>query len=103
MYAVVRTGGKQYKVSQGVLLNVERLEGEAGDVINLGEVLLLANGEQISIGSPVVAGASVKAEIIAHPRGEKKIIFKKNRRHGKQLTKGHRQELTRVKITEISA
>jgi len=103
MYAVVRTGGKQYKVAQGVQLNVERLEGEAGDVIDLGEVLLVANGDTVNIGKPIVDGASVKAEILGHPRGDKKVIFKKNRRHGKQLTKGHRQELTRVKVTEISA
>ena len=103
MFAVVRTGGKQYKVESGALLDIERIEGDAGSDIELSDVLLVADGSNIKVGQPCVEGAKVTATIVEQKRGPKKIIFKKIRRHGKQLKKGHRQELTRIQIGEISA
>ncbi len=101
MYAVVKTGGKQYRVQPGLVLEVERLAGEVGDAIELGEVLLVANDKGIQVGQPMVAGAKVQGEIIEQKRGKKLIIFKKLRRHGKRMKKGHRQELTRIRVKEI--
>lgn len=103
MFAVVRTGGKQYRVEKGDLVDIEKISGDKGQVITFGEILLVADGEQIRVGQPLVAGASVSAEIVEQKRGPKERIFKKIRRHGKQLRKGHRQELTRVRVTEITA
>jgi large subunit ribosomal protein L21 len=101
MYAVVRTGGKQYRIEPGTVFNIERLEGEAVQTIDLTEVLLLSNGEDIKVGTPLVSGARVQVEIVEQKRGPKLVIFKKIRRHGKRVKKGHRQELTRVKVKEI--
>lgn len=103
MYAVVKTGGKQYKVSQGTVLEVEKLIGSKGDAVLLEEVLLVADGDSIKVGQPLVAGAKVSAEIVAQKRTAKVTIFKKIRRQGKQLKKGHRQDVTRIKINEITA
>ena len=103
MFAVVRTGGKQYKVESGMVLDVERLAADQGEEVVLSDVLMLANGDDIKVGQPLVEGANVKAKIVEHKRGPKQIIFKKIRRHGKQLKKGHRQELTRIEIGDISA
>jgi large subunit ribosomal protein L21 len=103
MYAVVRTGGKQYRVETGTVFEVERLLGEKGDTVNLSEVLFVSSGEKVVVGTPLVAGAQVKVEIVEQKRGPKLKIFKKIRRHGKQLRKGHRQELTRVRVQEILA
>lgn len=102
MYAVVRTGGKQYKVETGSVVDVETLPGEAGDAITLEDVLLVGEGDEVRVGQPLVQGAAVKAKIIQHKRGPKLVIFKKIRRKGKQLKKGHRQELTRIRIEEIT-
>lgn len=102
MFAVVRTGGKQYRVEQGSVFDVEKLSGEVGDAVEFDEVLLIADGENVKVGRPVVEGAKIAAEIVAQHRGPKAIIFKKIRRHGKQLTKGHRQYLTRVRVKEIT-
>lgn len=99
MFAVVRTGGKQYTVKSGDVLNVEKLEGNAGDKVELGEVLM-AGGK---IGAPLLAGAKVTAEIMEQFRDDKVIIFKKKRRHNYRRKKGHRQYLTAIKITGISA
>lgn len=101
MYAVVKTGGKQYRVAANDLLQIERLPGEAGDLITLDEVLMLGDGANVTIGAPRVEGAAVAAEIVEQARGPKIIIFKKRRRQNYRRKKGHRQDLTIVRITEI--
>ena len=103
MYAVIRTGGKQYKIEQGSTFNVERLAGDVGQTVEISEVLLLNDGKDTKVGTPLVDGASVKLEIVSQIKGPKVRIFKKIRRQGKQLTKGHRQPLTSVKVAEINA
>ncbi|MCB0324268.1 MAG: 50S ribosomal protein L21 [Bdellovibrionales bacterium] len=103
MFAVVRTGGKQYRVEPGSVIDVEKLSGEVGDAVEFGEVLLIADGEKVSVGRPMLDGAKIAARIVAQHRGPKAVIFKKIRRHGKQLKKGHRQALTRVEVEEIRA
>ena len=100
MYAVVKTGGKQYKVAEGEQLAVEKLEGKVGDKVSLDEVLALG-GKKAQIGSPLVKGAKVKAEIVAQEKDDKVIIFKKKRRHNYRRKLGHRQMLTTLKITAI--
>ncbi|MBK7997835.1 MAG: 50S ribosomal protein L21 [Verrucomicrobia bacterium] len=101
MYAVIETGGKQYRVAPGDTLEVERLETEAGKPFTFDRVLLVANDGKVSVGTPTVASAKVVADVTEHLRGEKKIAFKMKRRKGYHRTVGHRQELTRVKITDI--
>lgn len=101
MYAVLETGSKQYRVTAGDTLEIERLEIEAGQPVTFDRVLLLSNDGQVKIGSPTVAAASVVADVVEHKRGEKKIAFKMRRRKGYHRTVGHRQELTVVKIKEI--
>lgn len=101
MYAVVETGGKQYRVAPGDTLEVERLEGDAGQSVTLGKVLFVGGDEKFSIGAPTVAKASVIADVVEHIRGDKKLTFKMKRRKGYHKTIGHRQELTRIKITDI--
>lgn len=101
MYAVIETGGKQYRVAPGDTLEVERIETEAGKPFTFDRVLLVANDGKVSVGTPTVASAKVVADVTAHLRGEKKIAFKMKRRKGYHRTVGHRQELTRVKITDI--
>jgi large subunit ribosomal protein L21 len=100
MFAVIRTGGKQYRVAAGETFEVERLPGEAGDQVAFSEVLMLG-GDAATVGSPLVAGASVAAEIVEQRRGPKIIIFKKRRRHNSRRKNGHRQDYTLVRITEI--
>ena len=102
MYAVIRTGGKQYKVAKDDVVSIEKLEGEAGAAVTFGEVLLVG-GESVKAGAPLVAGASVSAEILRQGKGEKVIAFKKRRRKDSRSKKGHRQCFTEVKITEIHA
>ncbi|MDX1974835.1 MAG: 50S ribosomal protein L21 [Rickettsiales bacterium] len=99
MFAVIRTGGKQYKVAAGDVIAVEKLTGDAGDKVELGEVL--AAGDKI--GAPFISGAKVLAEIVKQFRDDKVIIFKKRRRHNYRRKKGHRQSLTQIKITDIKA
>ncbi len=101
MYAVIETGGKQYRVAPGDTLEVERLETEAGKPFTFDRVLLVANDGKVSVGTPTVASAKVVADVTEHLLGEKKIAFKMKRRKGYHRTVGHRQELTRVKITDI--
>jgi large subunit ribosomal protein L21 len=101
MYAVVKTGGKQYRVEPGNVLDVERIEGSVGNVVTFSEVLLVEKDGKVTLGKPAVKGASVTAHITAQKRGPKLVIFKKLRRHGQQLKKGHRQELTTVRIESI--
>ena len=103
MYAVLETGSKQYRVSAGDRLEVERLAVEAGQPVTFDRVLLVSNDGRVSVGSPTVANASVVADVVEHIRGEKKIAYKMKRRKGFRKTIGHRQELTVVKIKEIKA
>ena len=102
MYAVIRTGGKQYRVSQGDTLRIEKLPGDVGSSVTFGEVLMLG-GEQLSIGKPLVKGAKVSAEIVAQDRAKKIIVFKMRRRKNYRRKNGHRQWFTEVKITGIGA
>ena len=103
MYAIIRTGGKQYQVEAGDRLRVEKLEGEVGATIELDEVLLLVDGESIQTGRPVLEGAKVLATIVEQGRQKKIIVFKKKRRKGYQVKKGHRQFYTALNIDTISA
>ncbi|HXF53182.1 MAG TPA: 50S ribosomal protein L21 [Hyphomicrobiaceae bacterium] len=101
MYAVIRTGGKQYRVSANDVLTLEKLEGEAGSKIEFTEVLMLGAGADVKVGKPTVPGAKVVAELLEQTRGPKLIAFKKRRRKNSRRKKGHRQDLTRVRITDI--
>lgn len=101
MYAVIETGGKQYRVAPGDTLEVERLAVEAGKPVTFDRVLMVAGDGRVTVGTPAVAAASVVADVVEHFRGEKKVTFKMKRRKGYHKTIGHRQELTRIKIAEI--
>ncbi len=101
MYAVLETGSKQYRVSAGDTLEVERLAVDAGQPVTFDRVLLVENDGKVSVGSPTVANATVVADVVEHIRGDKKLTFKLKRRKGYRKTIGHRQELTVVKIKEI--
>ena len=101
MYAVIKTGGKQYRVAADDKLQIEKLPGEAGDIVEFTDVLMVASDGSVEVGAPFVAGATVAAEIIGQVRGPKIIIFKKHRRKHFRRKNGHRQDLTSVKITEI--
>lgn len=103
MYAVVETGGKQYRVAPGDTLEVERLETNEGQPVTLNRVLLVAKENQLVVGKPTVANAAVLADVVEHFRGDKKLTFKMKRRKGYHKSIGHRQELTRIKITDIKA
>jgi large subunit ribosomal protein L21 len=102
MFAIVKTGGKQYRVAVGDQITVERLEGEVGSRVELADVLALGDTEAPAIGTPLVAGSAVKAKIVQQPRGTKVIVFKKKKRKNYRRKHGHRQELTVLKIEEIS-
>jgi large subunit ribosomal protein L21 len=101
MFAIVKTGGKQYRVAPGDQIVVERLEGNVGAEISLDQVLAISNGDSGVIGRPTLADASVRAQIIQQPRGTKVIVFKKKRRKNYRRKHGHRQELTVLRIEEI--
>ena len=101
MYAVIETGGKQYRVAPGDTLDVERLTAEAGKPVTFDRVLFAEKEGQYTVGAPTLASASVLAEVVEHFRGKKVTTFKMKRRKGYHKTIGHRQELTRVKISEI--
>jgi len=103
MYAVIKTGGKQYRVSPGDVLVVEKLDGEPGAAVAFGDVLLLGDGEAVTVGAPVIEGASVSATLVETRKGEKVKIFKKIRRQGYRRTRGHRQEETVLRVTGITA
>ena len=102
MYAVVRTGGKQYKVTKDAVLTVESLVGDVGSKLTLGEVLMLG-GDSPTIGAPLVKGASIACEILEHGQGEKVVAFKKRRRKNTHRKRGHRQHFTKLKVLEITA
>ncbi len=101
MLAVVKTGGKQYKVAPGEVIRVERLDGEPGSDIELSEVLMVIDGDQISIGQPLIENASVKARIIEHGKSKKVVVFKKKRRKGYKVKRGHRQHYSTIEIQEV--
>ncbi len=103
MYAVLKTGGKQYKVTPGDVLKVELLDGEKGATIELSDVLLVEKEGEIMLGRPTVAGAVVKAEILGQGRGKKVLVFKHKRRKSYRKMNGHRQGYTELKIKEINA
>jgi large subunit ribosomal protein L21 len=100
MFAVIKTGGKQYRVAADDLLKVEKIKGEPGEIVQFGEVLVVG-GDTATLGTPTVAGASVAAEVVEQGRGPKVIAFKKRRRKNSRRKRGHRQEFTLVRITEI--
>jgi large subunit ribosomal protein L21 len=102
MYAVIRTGGKQYKVQAGDLLVVEKLDGAAGDEISFGEVLLVGDGDKVTLGEPLVKGAAVTGALIETRKGDKVKIFKKIRRQGYRRTRGHRQLESVVRVTSVA-
>ena len=103
MFAVIRTGGKQYKVAEGDVLDVELIGAEAGNTAKFDEVLMVVNGDAVKVGQPTISGASVSAEVIGEVKGDKVVAFKFKRRKGYHRTVGHRQKRTRVKIGAIAA
>ena len=102
MYAVIKTGGKQFKVTEGDTLKVEKLSTEVGKALNINSVLTLVDGDKVTIGTPIVKGASVDATIVSHGKGDKVKIFKMNRRKGYRKSQGHRQTFTEIKIDKIA-
>ena len=100
-YAVIRTGGKQYRVTPDAVLTVEKLEAEPGSTVTFHDVLLVGGEAGLTVGAPTVPGASVTATVVEQSRGDKVIIFKKRRRQNSKRKRGHRQELTTIRITEI--
>ena len=103
MYAVIKTGGKQYRVKQGDVFNVERLALEVGSEMTFSDVLAVGEGASLAIGTPYVGGASVSATVIAQARAKKIIVFKFKRRKNYQRKRGHRQYFTRIRINSITA
>jgi large subunit ribosomal protein L21 len=101
MFAVIRTGGKQYKVVENDVIAVEKLAGEPGETIEFAEVLMLGEGAEIAAGTPLVDGAAVSAELVEHRRADKIIVFKKKRRQNYRRKNGHRQHQTVLRITGI--
>ena len=102
MYAVIKTGGKQYRVAKDDVLEIERIAGEAGTKIEFSEVLMVGSGASVKVGAPTVAGAMVTGELVEQSRGPKLIAFKKRRRKNSRRKKGHRQDLSTVRITTIT-
>jgi len=102
MYAVIKTGGKQHKVSEGDIISIEKINGDKGDTVFFNEVLMISRGEDIKIGTPYLDGANVSGEIIEQTKAQKINVFKMKRRKGFKKKTGHRQNLTRMKIKEIS-
>ncbi|MDB4040308.1 50S ribosomal protein L21 [Methylophilaceae bacterium] len=102
MYAVIKTGGKQFKVTEGDTIKVEKLTTEVGKAFNLNSVLTVVDGDIVTIGTPIVKGASVDATVVSHGKGDKVKIFKMNRRKGYRKSQGHRQTFTEIKIDKIA-
>ena len=103
MYAVIKTGGKQYRVAAGEKLRIEQIAADVGQEIVLDQVLLVADGEALKMGAPLVAGAKVKAKVLSHGRGEKVRIYKLNRRKHYRKSQGHRQNYTEIEILGIAS
>ena len=102
MFAVIRTGGKQYKVSENDIISVEKLAAEPGATVELAEVLMIGEGAEVATGAPLLSGASVSATVVEQTRAAKIIVFKKKRRHNYRRKKGHRQHQTVLRITDIT-
>ena len=103
MYAVIKTGGKQYRVAAGEKIKVEQIPADIGSEVVLDQVLLVANGDDVMMGTPLVSGATVKVKVVSHGRGEKVRIFKMRRRKQYRKTQGHRQNYTEIEILGIAA
>jgi len=103
MYAVIETGGKQHRVEEGEVLDIEKLEAATGESVDFDKVLMVADGDNVSVGAPYVDGSKVSAEVVAHGRGDKVKIIKFRRRKHSRKQQGHRQWFTQVKITSIKA
>lgn len=103
MFAVIKTGGKQYRVAQGDVIEIERVAGEPGSAVEFDQVLAVGGDKGLTVGTPLLSGAKVTAEVVAQTRGPKLIVFKKRRRQNSRRKRGHRQDLTAVKITAIAA
>lgn len=103
MFAVVKTGGKQYKVASGDVIKVEKLDAEAGATVELDQVLMVGDDAKVTVGAPLVTGASVAAEVVDQRKGPKITIFKKRRRKNHRRTRGHRQPVTVLRVTNIRA
>lgn len=103
MYAIVESGGFQFRVEPGLKLNVPRLDVEEGQSVTLEKVMLVADGEEIAVGDPLVEGASVEAQVLQHGRGGKITVYKRKRRKGYEKTMGHRQDYTRIEIKSIKS
>ena len=101
MYAVIKTGGKQYRVAENDVIVIERLEGDAGSTLEFSEVLMIGGSGATKVGTPLVSGAKVTGELVEQTRGPKVIAFKKRRRKNSRRKRGHRQDLTKVRITGI--
>ena len=101
MYAVFQTGGKQFRAEPGGRIRIPSLDVEAGETITFDEVLLASDGDDVSVGQPMVKGATVKAEVLGHGRDDKIIVFKRKRRKGYRRKKGHRQAFTEIRVDEI--
>ena len=101
MYAVIKSGGKQYRVESGAQVRVESLAADVGAAVAFEEVLLVGNGDQVKVGAPLISGAKVKATVVSHGRGDKVKIFKLRRRKHHQKTQGHRQSFTEVRVDDI--
>jgi large subunit ribosomal protein L21 len=103
MYAVIKSGGKQYRVAAGEKLRIEQITAAIGDEIMLNDVLMVADGEKVALGTPLVSGATVKAKVVSHGRGDKVRIFKMRRRKHYRKSQGHRQNYTEIEILGIAA
>ncbi|MCF8045288.1 MAG: 50S ribosomal protein L21 [Desulfarculaceae bacterium] len=103
MYAVIRTGGKQYKVEKGSVLDIEKIDTGDDSMVEFNDVLMVSDGESTTLGEPVVENAVVKGQVVDRGKGKKKLVFKYKRRKGYRKMKGHRQQFTRVKIDSIEA
>ncbi|MFH0800538.1 MAG: 50S ribosomal protein L21 [Pseudomonadota bacterium] len=103
MYAVIKTGGKQYRVTEGMNLKVEKLEGDIGAKLSLDEVLMVGGDGEPKIGTPLVSGVAVAAEVVKQAKDKKILVYKKERRKGYEKKYGHRQQYTELKITKINA
>ncbi|WND01453.1 50S ribosomal protein L21 [Temperatibacter marinus] len=103
MFAIVKTGGKQYRVNEGDVLKVEKLEGDNGSSITFKDILMVGDESGVKVGSPLVKGAKVTAEILDQIKGDKVTVFKKKRRHNYRRKKGHRQLITVLRVTKIAA
>lgn len=102
MYAIIETGGFQFRVEPGLKLNVPRIDSGEGDSIKIEKVLLIGDDDDADVGTPLIAGASVEAEVLEHGRGKKITVYKRKRRKGYERTQGHRQDYTRIEIKSIS-